>query len=132
MNKNRLVFATLAVCAAALTGCASTSFGNARLSHESQADVSHKLVRGVTTEAQVRQMFGTPQSTSFTGNGDAIWKYSYSKYHQDWEGYVPDLSMFKNDQKESGKLLTILFNPHGRVQNYSLTGGSHVDHHAVF
>lgn len=132
MNKNRLMLATLVVCAAALTGCASTSFGNTRLSNESQADVSHKLVRGVTTEAQVRQMFGAPQSTSFTGNGSTIWKYTYSKYHQDWEGYVPYIGMMKNNLKESDKLLTILFNAHGRVQNYSLTGGGHVDHRAVF
>ena len=129
-TRNALLLAALALSVTTLSGCA--SFGSNRVAHTSQANIASKLVRGVTTEAEVRQEFGVPTSTSFTGNGDAIWHYESSKFQESWQDFVPGLNYVAGGQKETDKVLTILFTQRGRVRNYSLTGGTHVDHAGMF
>ncbi len=123
-----LLFILLSI--ASLAGCA--SFGNNRIAKTNQTGLSRKLVRGVTTEAQVRRMFGAPSSTSFTGSGDAIWHYKYAKFAANWQNFVPLYSMIEGGQKETDKNLTILFTRSGVVRNFEMTAGTHEDHAGLF
>ena len=56
-----------------LAGCASS--GNESIADASLQTVSEQLVKGKTTQAQVRQLYGDPMKSSFTDSGNESWEY---------------------------------------------------------
>ena len=61
---------------ALLGGCASS--GNESIADASAQTVSEQLVKGKSTQAQVRQLYGDPVKTSFTDSGNESWEYEFS------------------------------------------------------
>jgi outer membrane protein assembly factor BamE (lipoprotein component of BamABCDE complex) len=60
-----------------LTGC--TSVGNDSIADATNETVSQHLVKGRTTQADVRKVFGDPIKTSFASNGNESWEYEFSR-----------------------------------------------------
>lgn len=59
-----------------LAGCMSR--GSEQISNETMATVSAKVVKGQTTQAQIRQMYGEPTMVTPSPDGGEAWNYSYS------------------------------------------------------
>ncbi|MHB1546130.1 MAG: hypothetical protein ACYCSB_01230 [bacterium] len=121
--KKIALFFILALSVSALAGCAA-SMGNSSIKNESNKTLSQKLVKGKTTEAQVAQMFGQPESKSFAGNGDPIWSYQRNTVHNGILSYVPVVGLFANAQTDTNKVLAILFNKKGIVKNWEFTNST--------
>ena len=113
----------LTLTTAAFTGCAA-SMGNSSIKNESNNSLSQKLVKGKTTEAQVENMFGQPESKSFAGNGDPIWSYSRNTVHTGLLSYVPIVGFFANEQTDTNKVLAILFHKNGILKNWQFTNST--------
>ena len=74
--------------------CACATAGNDSLRKETEASVGDKIKPGETTKAEIKGMFGSPLSTSFTDSGMEIWKYELSKISADATSYIPVVSIF--------------------------------------
>jgi len=72
MNIIRLALA--GVMLTAVTACASA--GNSSMKNVTVADVDRNVRDGVTTSAQVRQLYGEPGATSYD-NGNEVWNYEF-------------------------------------------------------
>ncbi len=60
-----------------LAGCASV--GNESLADSTSESVSRQLIKGRTSQAEVRRIFGDPIKTSFASNGNELWEYEFSR-----------------------------------------------------
>jgi outer membrane protein assembly factor BamE (lipoprotein component of BamABCDE complex) len=121
--KKILLFFVLILSVSALAGCAA-SMGNSSIKNESNNTLSQKLIKGKTTESQVVQMFGQPESKSFAGNGDPIWSYSRNTERNGVLSYVPIVGLFANAQTDTNKVLAILFNKKGIIKNWTWTNST--------
>lgn len=125
INKVMLVLVTCA-----LAGCASS--GNLVLKNETQKTVAHKIRRGVTTEADIRRIYGDPMKTSFTDSGNLIWEYDFIKGHAKAENYIPFVNMFASGAVGDKKQLVIMFNKRGIVRNYSMSTSKVEESSSIF
>ena len=111
-----------------IAGCAST--GNQTLKEETESSVSAKIINNVTTQAEIKAMFGSPYETTFTDGGLEIWKYQLDDLKADAINYVPIVNWFGSSMSGTRKELVILFNDDGTVkrnsmaQNYKLSSNS--------
>jgi hypothetical protein len=101
-----------------VTGCA--SIGNESLRKESESTVAQKIIEGKTSKAEIRSMFDSPISISFTEGGLEIWKYELSKMSADGVSYIPVVSLFGTSSSGTKKELTVLFDEKGIVKRYSM------------
>lgn len=106
-----LVSASLAACA---------SYGNVALKQETSATIAQKIVKGQTTQAQVREMFGSPSSADFTDSGNQIWRYSFAQSTAMGRNFIPYANMFSSGANIESKELVVFFDKNGVVQNYSM------------
>ncbi|AQS87469.1 hypothetical protein [Neoasaia chiangmaiensis] len=72
MNIIRLALA--GVMLTAMTACSSA--GNSSMKNVTVADIDRNVRDGVTTSAQVRQLYGEPAATSYD-NGNEVWNYEF-------------------------------------------------------
>lgn len=121
-RKGPLAVFTIAIAGAALLGgCATYSSGNNHIAKTNQASLSHDLIKGRTTESQVRSKFGSPTTTSFNSSGQTIWVYKYKKgdMHANWKSFVPFMSGTGGHIHKTK--LRLAFNKKGVLQKYSLS-----------
>jgi outer membrane protein assembly factor BamE (lipoprotein component of BamABCDE complex) len=104
-----------------LGGCA--SYGTESIRNESDETLSQKLVKGVSTKAQVRAQLGDPSATSFTDSGNEQWTYFLGSYTPSPTNFVPYLNMVTSGGESQTKQANILFDKKGVVMNYSVTSG---------
>tara|TARA_Y100000034_G_C6582118_1_gene252569 strand:- start:56 stop:472 length:417 start_codon:yes stop_codon:yes gene_type:complete len=74
MNKLKTLTAIMMV-GFLLQACASG--GNQSLVGQKSTQVDGTLIKGKTTKAQVENIYGDPMETSFTNDGNIIYKYRY-------------------------------------------------------
>jgi len=108
---------------ALLAGCASA--GNEALSKQTGATLQEHIEKDVTTKAQVQAMLGQPQSVSFN-NGQEQWTYNFAHATPTAVNFVPIVNLFVHQANVDHKMLVILFNKDGVVQDYSYTHGQSV------
>tara|TARA_B100001248_G_C27350000_1_gene440831 strand:+ start:219 stop:629 length:411 start_codon:yes stop_codon:yes gene_type:complete len=101
-----------------IAGCAST--GNQTLKEETEASVSAKIINNVTTQAEIKAMFGSPYQTTYTDGGLEIWKYQLDNLKADAINYVPIVNFFGSSMSGTRKELVILFNDDGTVKRNSM------------
>ena len=101
-----------------LAGCATS--GNTLLQNETETSVQNKIKDGVTTKAQIKGMFGSPDTVSFTDGGKEIWKYSFAKVKVSGKSFIPFYGLFHNGTTGTKKELTILFDG-DKVQEYTMS-----------
>jgi outer membrane protein assembly factor BamE (lipoprotein component of BamABCDE complex) len=109
---------TIALVAILLAACAST--GNTALKNETSTTIATKITKGQTTQAQVRQMLGSPTSSDFTDSGNQIWRYSHAEATAMGRNFIPFVSMFSSGANVESKQLVVFFDKDGIVQNYSM------------
>jgi hypothetical protein len=76
---------------ACLGGCASV--GNESIADASLQTVSEQLVKGKTTQLQVRQLYGDPMKSSFTDSGNESWEYEFSRLRSKPTNFIPYLNV---------------------------------------
>ena len=69
MKKTFLLMLSLFI----FVSCGTTS-GNRVLKSETELSVDSKVIEGITTQAEIKGMFGSPYETTFTDGGMEIWK----------------------------------------------------------
>jgi outer membrane protein assembly factor BamE (lipoprotein component of BamABCDE complex) len=116
-----------AIISAGIAGCSSQ--GNQQIEHLTPAQVSQKITRGQTTQAQVKACLGDPLKVSFNNSGKQQWEYDFTKLHLTATDFIPFINALETNARGTKKSLVILFNRQGVVQNYSLTC-SKIYHHS--
>ncbi|WKA63986.1 hypothetical protein [Pectobacterium aroidearum] len=89
-----------------LTAC--TTYGNKSLKDESQQTVKNKIVKGKTTQQDVINAFGEPQ-TRATNDGQEMWSYSSMSGESQISNYIPGLALLKNSNMAHMNSLEIWF-----------------------
>lgn len=107
-----------AMTALLLAACASA--GNVALKQETAQTVATKIIKGKTTQADIRALFGSPSSSDFTDSGNQIWRYSHAKATSMGRNFIPYANLFSSGQNIESKELVIFFDKTGVVQNYSM------------
>ncbi len=107
----------IALSAALLAGCASS--GNQQLKNETETSVQNKIQEGKTTKAEVKSIFGSPDTVSYTDGGNEIWKYSFAKVKVNGTTFIPFYGLFHNGTNGTKKELTVLFKD-DKVQKYTM------------
>ena len=102
-----------------VAGCAST--GNQTLKEETESSVATKIINNVTTQAEIKAMYGSPYETTFTDGGMEIWKYRLDDLKADAINYVPLVNLFGSSFSGTRKELVILFNDDGTVIRNSMS-----------
>ena len=100
-------------------GCAST--GNQTLKEETESSVASKIINNVTTQAEIKAMYGSPYETTYTDGGMEIWKYRLDDLKADAINYVPLVNLFGSSYSGTRKELVILFNDDGTVKRNSMS-----------
>ena len=103
---------------ALLGGCASV--GNERIADASPQTVSGQLVKGKTTQAHVRELYGDPGKSSFTDSGNEIWEYEFSRLHSKPTNFIPYVSLIHSGAEGDKKSLVIFFDKRKVVQQYTI------------
>ncbi|MBN3160186.1 hypothetical protein [Pectobacterium brasiliense] len=89
-----------------LTAC--TTYGNKSLKDETQQTVKTKIVKGKTTQQDVINAFGEPQ-TRTTNDGQEMWSYSSMSGESQISNYIPGLALLKNSSTAHMNSLEIWF-----------------------
>lgn len=110
-----------AACLAGFTLTACVWTGNESLKDETEASVSDQLTEGRTTQAEVREKFGSPMSTSFTSDGNEIWTYHFSKMQADAVNFIPYVGLFGTSTSGNQKQLVVLFDDRDVVSKYAMS-----------
>ena len=116
--KNYLI---AAACVLFIFGCATGSGGNQTLKNESESSVTAKIINGVTTQSEIKAMFGSPYETTYTDGGLEIWKYRLDDMRADAINYVPIVNWFGTSFSGTRKELVLLFNEDGTVKRNSIS-----------
>jgi len=111
-----LVAGLLPVC---LGACASA--GNERIADASYQSVSEQLVKGKTTQAQVRELYGDPIKTSFTDSGNESWEYEFSRLRSKPTNFIPYVNLVYSGAEGEKKSLVILFDKRKVIQQYTIS-----------
>jgi len=117
MKKNIFILTSLLV----LASCATGSGGNQTLKNESESSVTTKIINNVTTQSEVKAMFGSPYETTYTDGGLEIWKYRLDDMRADAINYVPIVNWFGSSFSGTRKELVLLFNDDGTVKRNSMS-----------
>ena len=115
MKKNLFITLSFLI----IASCGSTS-GNRVLLAESEISVDSKIIEGVTTQSEIKAMFGSPFETTFTDGGMEIWKYRFDNLDADAVNYIPIVNFFTQSYSGDRKELVILFNDNGTVKRSSM------------
>jgi outer membrane protein assembly factor BamE (lipoprotein component of BamABCDE complex) len=104
--------------AIALAGCALS--GNVRVRDETSDTVASKVTKGVTTEAQVKVMFGEPSDVSLTDQGSEVWKYVYAHATAKPINFVPIVGLFAGGADGTKNELVFIFDSQKVLLNYTV------------
>ena len=116
-----------------ISSCASA--GNEKVRTETMDTVSQKVVKGTTTQSQVKAMYGEPSSVSLTDGGSEVWKYEYVHATVKGATFIPIVGIFAGGQNMNKNELIFIFNSNQVMQNYTVhasqtevhNGGKDVD-----
>jgi outer membrane protein assembly factor BamE (lipoprotein component of BamABCDE complex) len=115
------IFATVSafsVCLA-LAGCASV--GNERIADATHESVSAQLVKGKTTQDEVRRFYGDPIKTSFTDSGNESWEYEFTRLESKPTNFIPYVNLIHSGAEGDKKSIVILFNKNKVIQQYTVS-----------
>jgi hypothetical protein len=102
-----------------LAGCASS--GNASIAEATGASVAAQLVKGRTTQADVRKLYGDPIKTSFSANGFETWEYEFTKLQSRPTNFIPYVNLVHSGADGDKKSLVIFFDRGKVVQDFTMS-----------
>jgi hypothetical protein len=118
------VFLVAGLSSALLSGCASV--GNESIADATPESVSSQLIKGRTTQENVRGLYGDPAKTSFTDSGNETWEYDFSRMHSKPTNFIPYVNQIHSGAEGDKKSLVIFFDKSKFVRQYTV-GSSKVD-----
>jgi len=102
-----------------LGACASA--GNESIADATPESVSGQLVKGRTTQAHVRGVYGDPTKISFTDSGNEIWEYDFSRMHSKPTNFIPYVNLIHSGSEGDKKSLVVFFDRSKTVQQYTIS-----------
>jgi hypothetical protein len=102
-----------------LGGCASV--GNDSIADATPESVSGQLIKGKTTQEQVRLAYGDPAKTTFTDSANEIWEYDFSRMHAKPTNFIPYVSLIHSGAEGDKKSLVIFFDKSKVVRQYTIS-----------
>lgn len=101
-----------------ITGCAYNA-GNPSIALHDNEQIDKIIVKGKTTQEEIRSKFGTPTHTTTDRNG-SIWTYSSTETKEGVTNWIPFVPLVTGiDITTKSKELIINFNKKKIVSNYS-------------
>lgn len=100
-------------------GCASS--GNPSIANATRETVSANLVKGSSTQADVRRVYGDPVTTSFTENGKEMWTYEFSRLQSKPTNFIPYVNIIHRGAEGDKKSLVVMFDKSKVVQDYTIS-----------
>ena len=104
---------------ALLSGCASV--GNESIADATSESVSAQLIKGRSTQENVRALYGDPVKTSFTDTGNEIWEYEFSRLHSKPQNFIPYVNLVSSGAEGDKKSLVIFFDKTKVVRQYTIS-----------
>jgi len=104
---------------ALLGGCASV--GNESIADATHESVSGQLIKGKTTQENVRAVYGDPTTTSFTDSGNEIWEYDFTRMHSKPTNFIPYVNLIHSGAEGDKKSLVIFFDRSKVVRQYTIS-----------
>ena len=104
---------------ALLSGCASV--GNESIADATPESVSAQLIKGRSTQEQVRGLYGDPTKTSFTDSGNEIWECDFTRMHAKPTNFIPYVNLVASGAEGDKKSLVIFFDKSKVVRQYTIS-----------
>jgi hypothetical protein len=111
----------LCVILAGMTAAGCASVGNERIADATMESVSGQLVKGRTTQEDVRKFYGDPIKTAFTDSGNESWEYEFSRLQSKPTNFIPYVNLIHSGAEGDKKSLVIFFDKKKIVQQYSMS-----------
>lgn len=83
----------------------------------------NQIVRGETTEQEVLEMFGPPNQTGQTADGDKSLTWMNITYTLDAANFIPLIGPLVGGGESTNTMLTVSLDANGIVQDFSYTSG---------
>lgn len=100
----KFIFVALAILP--LASC--TVYGNKSIKEESQQTVAANIIKGKTTQQEIINKYGEPQTRAMI-DGKETWSYSVTSGKSSITSYIPIVSMFTNGATANIKSMDIWF-----------------------
>jgi outer membrane protein assembly factor BamE (lipoprotein component of BamABCDE complex) len=100
-------------------GCVSS--GNDSIADATGSTVASQLVKGRTTQTEVRKLYGDPIKTSFSSNGHESWEYEFSRMQSKVTNFIPYVNLVHSGADGDKKSLVIFFDKSKVVQDYTMS-----------
>jgi SmpA/OmlA family protein len=102
-----------------VAGC--TSSGNESIADATGATVASHLIKGKTTQAEVRRLYGDPIKTAFASNGNETWEYEFSRMQSKVTNFIPYVNLVHSGAEGDKKSLVVFFDKQKVVQDYTMS-----------
>jgi hypothetical protein len=117
--QNRLHLAICVALTCVLAACASS--GNDSIADLTGESVAAKLLKGRTTQAEVRRLYGDPLKTSFKSNGFESWEYEFTRMQSRPTNFIPYVNLVHSGADGEKKSLVIFFDKQKVIQDYTMS-----------
>jgi|GEM_PF-834520 len=107
------------VLAWAVGGCISS--GNESIADATNATVAGQLLKGKTTQADVRRIYGDPIKTSFSANGFETWEYEFTRLQSKPTNFIPYVNLVHSGAEGDKKSLVIFFDRQKVLQDFTMS-----------
>jgi outer membrane protein assembly factor BamE (lipoprotein component of BamABCDE complex) len=117
MKHSRVLISLLSACVVA--GCISS--GNESIADATGATVAGQLIKGRTTQADVRKLYGDPLKTSFSANGFETWEYEFTRLQSKPTNFIPYINLVHSGAEGDKKTLVVFFDKNKVVQDFTMS-----------
>jgi outer membrane protein assembly factor BamE (lipoprotein component of BamABCDE complex) len=117
MKRSSVLISLLSACVVA--GCISS--GNESIADATGATVAGQLVKGRTTQADVRKLYGDPLKTSFSANGFETWEYEFTRLQSKPTNFIPYINLVHSGAEGDKKTLVVFFDKQKVVQDFTMS-----------
>lgn len=97
-----------------------TCLGCATVGKEVQSDKIDKIKKGVTTEQEVIELLGNPQTKTMGSDGKVLMLYQYAKVKNRAINFIPVANLLAGGMDMRMQMLTIIIGHDSKVENYTL------------
>lgn len=114
-----VALAFLALAPPALVGCASS--GNSSIAEATPESVGSQIVKGKSTQADVRRIYGDPITTSFSDSGKEMWTYEFARMQSKPTNFIPYVNIVHSGATGDKKSLVVMFDKSKTVTDYTIS-----------
>jgi hypothetical protein len=97
------------------------SSGNESIADATSANVAAQLIKGKTTQGDVRRLYGDPIKTSFSANGFETWEYEFTRLQSKPTNFIPYVNIVYSGSEGDKKTLVVFFDKQKVVQDYTMS-----------